>query len=134
VTRRIVTRTGPMPLLSVGQGVAVAGCVVMAVGVARAALAVVLAGLFVAVASFGLVMPTATTLAMGQVPDLSGAASGILGICQFSAGAAASPLAGLGGSPWSLVTVMTVSAAAGLLLRLALVGRPRATSPERTTL
>jgi MFS transporter, DHA1 family, multidrug resistance protein len=81
----------------------------------------VLAGLFLAVASLGLVMPMATSLGMAQVPGRAGSASGVIGICQFTVGAAASPLAGLGGSAWSLVLVVGVSAVAGLALRLLLL-------------
>jgi DHA1 family bicyclomycin/chloramphenicol resistance-like MFS transporter len=135
LTRRVVARTGPRRLLSIGQGLAIAGAVVLAAGVARSALGVVLAGLFLAVASRGLVMPTSTALAMAQVPERAGSASGIIGISQFSAAAAASPLAGIGGSPWALVTVMLVSAVAGLALRLVLSAQPRPSSqftPEGT--
>ena len=64
-----------------------------------------MAGLFLAVASLGLVIPAATTLGMAAAVGRAGSASGVLGICQFTVGAIAAPLAGAGGSPWSLVVV-----------------------------
>jgi MFS transporter, DHA1 family, multidrug resistance protein len=119
--RYLVSRIRPQRLLLVGQLAAIAGSGVLAVGVARTELAAVLAGLFAAVASIGLVTPMATSLGMAHVPGRAGSASGVIGICQFAVGAIASPLAGLGGSAWSLVLVVGVSAVAGLGLRLLLL-------------
>ncbi len=133
VTRHLVARTGPGPLLTVGQLTAVVGCAVLALGVARSSLPVVMVGLLLAVASLALVMPTATSLGMSEAPGRAGSASGVMGICQFTAGAIASPLAGLGGSPWSLVVVMTVSALAGLLLRVVLLRTTSAPDPSPST-
>jgi len=132
LTRHLVTRTGPSRLLLAGQITAIIGCAVLAVGVGRTSLPLVMAGLFLAVASLGLVMPTATSLAMAHAPGRAGSASGVMGICQFAVGAAASPLAGLGGSAWPLVAVMATSAVAGLGLRLALLRSPTGTQHTRT--
>ena len=122
VTRHLVARTGPRRLLLAGQLGSIVGAVVLALGVAVVGLAAVLVGLFVAVASLGLVMPMATSLGMAQAAGWGGAASGVIGICQFTVGAIASPLAGLGGTAWSLVLVVGVSALAGLGVRLVLSG------------
>jgi len=126
-TRHLVGRVGPRRLLFGGQVVAILGA--LFAGVARTSLPVFLVGLFLAVASIGSVMPTATSLAMAEAPGRAGSASGVMGICQFSVGALASPLAGLGGSPWSLVVVVGVSAVAGLVLRILLLG-PKHVSPS----
>jgi len=128
-TRHLVGRVGPRRLLFGGQVVAILGAAVLFAGVARTSLPVFLVGLFLAVASIGSVMPTATSLAMAEAPGRAGSASGVMGICQFSVGALASPLAGLGGSPWSLVVVAGVSAVAGLVLRILLLG-PKHVSPS----
>jgi len=132
LTRHLVTRTSPTRLLLAGQVVAIIGCALLAVGVGRTSLALVMTGLFLAVASLGLVMPTATSLAMGEAPGRAGSASGVMGICQFAVGAAASPLAGLGGSAWPLVVVMATSAVAGLALRLLLLRSTTGTANVRS--
>ena len=126
VTRHIVGRTGPRRLLLVGQVSAILGVAIFAAGVVASSLPLVVLGLFVSIASLGLVMPAATALGMAEAPGHAGAASGVMGISQFTVGALASPLAGLAGSPWSLVVVMGVSAVAGLVVRLALLAGARA--------
>ena len=131
-TRHLVGRIGPPRLLFSGQVVAILGAAVLFAGVARTSLPVFLVGLFLAVASIGSVMPTATSLAMAEAPGRAGSASGVMGICQFSVGALASPLAGLGGSPWSLVVVVGVSALAGLVLRILLLGPKHVSPPVRS--
>ena len=131
-TRHHVGRVGPPRLLFSGQVVAILGAAVLFAGVARTSLPVFLVGLFLAVASIGSVMPTATSLAMAEAPGRAGSASGVMGICQFSVGALASPLAGLGGSPWSLVVVVGVSALAGLVLRILLLGPKHVSPPVRS--
>lgn len=62
-------------------------------------------------------------------PDTAGAASALFGVCQFSAGAAASWLAGaLGGDAEAMAMVMSACAAGSLLAYLALLLRSPATS------
>ena len=121
LTRQMVARTGAARLLTLGQLGMVLGAAVLASGLAVSSLAAVLLGLFVAVSSLGLVMPNGTALGMRQAEGRAGTAAGVLGICQFTVGAIASPLAGLGGSPWSMVVVIGASAVAGLLLRVLLL-------------
>jgi len=132
VTRHVVSRTGPRRLLVVGQVCAILGVAALAVGVAASSLALVVLGLFVAISTLGLVMPTATALGMAEAPGRAGSASGVMGICQFTVGAIASPLAGLGGSAWSLVVVMGVSAVAGLVLRILLLLPTRTSTTVRS--
>lgn len=127
VTRHLVARAGPRRLLLSGQLGSIVGAAGLAAGVAGLGLAAVLAGLFVSVASLGLVMPMATSLGMAEAAGWGGAGSGVIGISQFTVGAVASPLAGLGDSAWSLVIVVGLSALAGLGLRLVLLG-PRTTA------
>jgi DHA1 family bicyclomycin/chloramphenicol resistance-like MFS transporter len=113
-TRHFVVRVGAPRLLLIGQVAAVVGTAVIAVGTALDLLALVLAGLFVAIGSLGLVMPSITMLALAHAPDRAGSASGLIGIVQFSAGALCSPLAGAGGSVWSFVAVLGTAAVLGL--------------------
>ena len=120
VSRQLVARVGAPRLLTVGQVATVLGSVGLVLGVWWSSLPLVLVGLFVAIASLGLVMPNATALGMRQAEGRAGSAAGVMGICQFTVGAIASPLAGLGGSAWSMVVVIGVCAVAGIVLRLLL--------------
>ena len=56
-----------------------------------------LGSLFVMVSAVGLVFPTATALAMADYPNQAGAASSLLGLGQYFAGAVAAPLVGIAG-------------------------------------
>jgi DHA1 family bicyclomycin/chloramphenicol resistance-like MFS transporter len=123
LSRHLVGRSGSGRLLAGGHVSSGVAAVVLGVGVGLHSLPLVMIGLFFAVASLGLVIPAATTLGMAAAAGRAGSASGVLGICQFTVGALAAPLAGAGGSPWSLVAVVAVSALAGPLL-LHLLRRP----------
>jgi DHA1 family bicyclomycin/chloramphenicol resistance-like MFS transporter len=69
------------------------------------------------------------SLGMAAAEGRAGSAAGVFGIVQFACGAAASPLAGSGGSPWSLVVVLGVGAVAGPLLLRLLRRTPSPTTP-----
>jgi DHA1 family bicyclomycin/chloramphenicol resistance-like MFS transporter len=133
VSRQLVGRVAPGRLLRVGQLDAVGGAALVAAGVAADSLPCVLLGLFVAISSIGLVMPSATALGMAEAPGRAGSASGVVGICQFGAGSLAAPLAGLGGSPWALVTVMGVGALAGPVLLTLLLHHTRPPSAQEAS-
>ncbi|WP_169816422.1 Bcr/CflA family efflux MFS transporter [Demequina soli] len=122
-TRHLVARVGSARILAAGHASSAAGAVVLGIGVAAGSLAVVLAGLFLAIASIGLIIPSVTTLAMAAARTRAGAASGLLGIVQFTAGAIASPLAGAGGSAWALVAVVGAGALLGPLAVALVAGR-----------
>ncbi len=122
-TRQLVATVGSRRLLGMGHLLTLSGVAVLGVGVGLDALPVVLAGVFLAIASVGLIVPSVMALGMAVERERAGAASGLLGICQFIAGAIASPLAGVAGSPWSLVAVMAVGAVSGPLAVRALAGR-----------
>ena len=74
--------------------------------------ALMLPALFLAVASLGLILGNATALAIAQAPRAAGTASAFLGALQFSFGALASPLVGLGGEDNALPMAVVMSAAA----------------------
>ncbi len=60
-------------------------------------LPILLVSLFVMVAAIGLVLPTSTALALADYPDQAGAASSLLGLGQYVAGALVAPLVGIAG-------------------------------------
>jgi MFS transporter, DHA1 family, multidrug resistance protein len=126
-TRQLVARFGPQRLLLAGQLGSLVGAVLIVTGIALPSLPLLLVGMFVLLSSFGLTMPNSTALGMHEAPGRAGSAAGVMGICQFTIGALASPLAGLGGSPWSMALVITACAAAGLVGRVLLLAR---TAPD----
>jgi len=110
-------RLGPARLLSSGvwaSGVGAAGLVVSVT--AHFGLAGVLPSLFVAVSAVGVVMPSATALAMAEYPHIAGSASGLLGVLQFLIGAACAPLVGAFGTTSALPMAVVIAALAFLAL------------------
>lgn len=79
--------------------------------------------LFVVLSSLGLVLPNSTALALERHRDSSGTASALLGAVQYAMGAAAAPLAGLGGSGSALPMAagIALAAAAGLFLAVVII-------------
>jgi DHA1 family bicyclomycin/chloramphenicol resistance-like MFS transporter len=77
------------------------------------------------VSAVGFIFPTATALAMADYPERAGAASSLLGLFQFSAGAVAAPLVGIAGQTTAVplgVVALTASALGALVF--VLVARP----------
>ena len=87
----------------------------------------VLIGLFLVVASVGLVFPNASALAMADHPDRAGSASALLGLCQFVFGAVSAPLVGVAGTGTAvpMAVVIAVSSGAAVVAYVALAGRAR---------
>lgn len=95
----LVDRMPLRRLLAVGlAGTALGGVALLGAVAANVGLLGVLAALFVVVSSQGVVLPNATTLALSGHPRTAGSASALLGVLQYSIGAAAAPLVGLGGT------------------------------------
>lgn len=95
----LVGRTSEGVLLTSGLVAATLG----GIGVLLAALfslplAALLVPLFILVASIGMVMPNASSLALADHPQSAGAASALLGVLQFAIGGFATPLVNIGGS------------------------------------
>ncbi|GAA5064885.1 multidrug effflux MFS transporter [Nocardia callitridis] len=86
--------------------------------------------LWCTVASLGLVVANATTLALGEARQAAGTASAVLGALQFLLAAAISPLVGIGGDHTALpmAIVMVVSAGFGLVAFVVATGRRGARS------
>ncbi len=115
----IANATGGMALLSV---VTIGGMGAMgAVGLVG-----ILPSLFVVVASLGFVLPNATALALQDHPHIAGSASALLGVLQFSIGAAAAPLVGAFGARTALpmsVVIATLGCSALLAFMVLVRGR-----------
>lgn len=122
---RLAHRVAPRRLLLAGLLVAVTGgAALVATSVAGLPLPAVLPGLFLVVASVGLVMPNATALAMSGHPGQAGSASALLGVMQFALGAAAAPLVGAAGTVTAVpMALLMLSLAVAALLAFALLTR-----------
>jgi DHA1 family bicyclomycin/chloramphenicol resistance-like MFS transporter len=99
VNGRLVGRFGPMKLFSVGALGLAAGSAGMLFFLATHVLGLyaVLACMFLVVSSNGFVSPNAMALALNDFPHAAGSASALLGVLQFSIGAAAAPITGVAG-------------------------------------
>ncbi len=120
---RLLHRFRPDQLFRTGfVGLAVGGTSFVAAVVGGGlGLAGAIIPLFVVLSSLGLVLPNSTALALERHRDSSGTASALLGTVQYAMGAAAAPLAGLGGSGSALPMALGIAAPALLGLAMALV-------------
>jgi MFS transporter, DHA1 family, multidrug resistance protein len=95
---RLVRRHPPLRVLQGALLVNCVGAIALAISVlARLGFVSLIVSLFVMVSSIGMIMPTASALALADHPERAGAASSLLGLAQFIAGAAAAPLVGIAG-------------------------------------
>lgn len=115
---RLVGRVAPERLLLTGiSGVALGGlALLIIVGIGGIGLAGILPALFVLVASQGMVLPNATTLALADHPRSAGSASALLGVMQFAIGAVAAPLVGLGDGSTALPMALVIALLGGAAL------------------
>jgi DHA1 family bicyclomycin/chloramphenicol resistance-like MFS transporter len=100
VNARLVARVEPVVLLRRAMAsTATAALVLLAVLLAGGLGAwAVMVPLFAIVCSFAFALPNATALALGDHPEVAGAASALLGVIQFVSGAAVAPLVGIAGT------------------------------------
>jgi DHA1 family bicyclomycin/chloramphenicol resistance-like MFS transporter len=126
---RLVGRVPERVLLLSGLLLGVlGGAAVLASALFRAPLVLLLVSLFLLVSSIGLVMPNASSLALASHARSAGAASALLGVLQFVVGAAATPLAGLGG-PGTAVPMAATMAGFAVLALVAFVALTRDVRP-----
>jgi DHA1 family bicyclomycin/chloramphenicol resistance-like MFS transporter len=127
---RLVRRVPVRSLLLMGLVTSTAAAVVLIVVVlgSTPGLLVVLAPLFVVVASRGLVSANATVLGVKRAPA-AGAASAVLGACMFGGGILVSPLMALGGEG-SAVPMAAVVAGGAVAALLATVVLTRGDRPQ----
>jgi len=100
VSARLVGRVSPQKLLTWGVATIAIAATALLMGILSGiGLAGVLASFFVMTASLGFIAPNATALALANTNTrTAGSASALLGVLQFSIGAVAAPLVGLGGT------------------------------------
>ena len=101
INGRLVGRVAPARLLVVGLiANATGGMALLSVVTIGGAIGLVgiLPSLFVVVSGLGFVLPNATALALSDHPRIAGSASALLGVLQYSIGAAAAPLVGAFGA------------------------------------
>jgi DHA1 family bicyclomycin/chloramphenicol resistance-like MFS transporter len=123
---RLVGRFPERPLLAVGlTASAVGGVGVLLAAVFSLPLPALLVPLVLLVASVGMVMPNASSLAMAEHPHNAGSASALVGVLQFVVGGLATPLVSLGGanSAIPMGTVMASFAVAALIAFVTLTRR-----------
>jgi DHA1 family bicyclomycin/chloramphenicol resistance-like MFS transporter len=105
-----LARTGPRRLAAIGlrAGLIVAVGLLVAV-LGHAGLAAVLVCFFLLMASYGLVSPNVTALAMAEHPQVAGSASALMGVAQFAVGAAVAPLVGVAGTHSAVPTAIVIA-------------------------
>lgn len=109
VSGRLVGRVSSHTLLAWGiAGITLGGVSLLIAALSGVGLAGVLPALFVLVASLGLIMPNAATLALAEVRAV-GSASALLGVLQFAIGAIAAPLVGIVGSATAIPMAVAIS-------------------------
>jgi DHA1 family bicyclomycin/chloramphenicol resistance-like MFS transporter len=107
---RLVGRVAPQTLLAWGiAALATGGTALLVVVLSGIGLAGVLPSLFLIVASLGLIAPNATALALAGT-QTAGSAAALLGVLQFSIGAVAAPLVGMGGTTTAVPMAAAIAA------------------------
>jgi MFS transporter, DHA1 family, multidrug resistance protein len=126
---RLVDRVSSQTLLNWGvAAIAIGAMTLLVVVLIGVGLVGVLPSLFVIVASLGLIAPNATTLALANT-RAAGSAAALLGVLQFTIGAVAAPLVGLGGTA-TAVPMAAAIAAFGIATLIALIVLCRPAQPR----
>lgn len=123
----LVRRVGARRLMRTGLVVAsLGGLTLVTAAIVRTGLWPVLGGFFLVVASYGLVAPNATALAMADQPHQAGSASALMGAIQFLTGSLVAPLTGLGGTGSAIPAALVIAGCAWAALAVSLtLGRQR---------
>ena len=118
----LVVYIPPIHLLARGLiATAVGGLMLVLSAVSGIGLIGILPSLFIIVSSIGFVLPNATTLVLSGRPGIAGSASALLGLLQYSIGAAAVPIVGAFGNktiPMSVVIALLGISALGVFMLL----------------
>lgn len=118
----LVVYIPPIRLLSRGLiATAVGGVMLVLSAMSGIGLIGILPSLFIIVSSIGFVLPNATTLMLSGRPGIAGSASALLGLLQYSIGAAAVPIVGAFGNktiPMSVVIALLGISALGVFMLL----------------
>lgn len=131
-----VKQMSPRLLRRAGLAVLAAATMVLIAAATLGGLPILLIGLASFTFACGIILPNATAAAMASRPEISGAASGVVGATQFIAGATAAAVVGIfrPGTVIGMVTTMAAFAFISLALGLALDRtRPAAVLPASRT-
>jgi DHA1 family bicyclomycin/chloramphenicol resistance-like MFS transporter len=135
INGRLVGRVSPPKLLAGAlTAVTVGGAALLIAVLGQSGLAGILPALFVVVASQGMVLPNATALALADYPSAAGSASALLGVLQFSIGAAVAPLVGIGGTNTALPMAIVIAALGICALTMFMLFARRASKPFSSSL
>jgi DHA1 family bicyclomycin/chloramphenicol resistance-like MFS transporter len=128
----LVRRRGPTVALRTGLSVQLASSSALLLAVLLdSGLPVVLPILLVAVASYALVVPSATALGMEAHRSRAGTASGVMGLAMFGLSGALAPLVSLSGAtPLLMASAMAVAGALALVITLAIPRRGPDRQPD----
>jgi len=129
----LLARYSPRALLGVSLvSLLAAGLALVAVtAIGGLGIAAVAVPFFVLVASMGVATPNVTALALSLHPDVAGSASAYFGTLRLALGAAATPLATIGGAVSDVpMALLMAGAAAGALAVFAATSRRPAPIPE----
>ncbi|WP_163508916.1 multidrug effflux MFS transporter [Fodinicola acaciae] len=95
---RLLSRFSMTRLLAVGLAMTAGGGIALLVCVvAGAGIAGIVPTLFVAVSGIGMIFPNSVALAMSAHGERAGSASAVIGVVQFTCGAAIAPVVGIAG-------------------------------------
>lgn len=124
---RLVERLGSRKLMAIGLGIyLIGGWLLLAVVAANVGLPGILPALFMVVASVGFIAPNSLALALANHGKVSGSASALIGVLQFTIGAAVSPLVSIGGNLSAFpVAIIIALVGSGAVLSFLLLTRPR---------
>jgi DHA1 family bicyclomycin/chloramphenicol resistance-like MFS transporter len=123
---RMVGRLGPARLMRRGLvGVLAASLAALLVTVTGLGLWALLLSFFVLLSANGIVLPNGTAAALSEQEGALGAASALLGLGQFGAGALVAPLVGVGGSHDALPMALVIAAAGVSAITINLLFAPR---------
>lgn len=117
VNARIVRKLGPLPIAKMGNAILLAAAAgLVAASLADAPAPVILALLFITVASMGVNMPNNSALAVSRATCIAGSASAFMGSGQFIVAGLLSPLVGVAAAagmsqPVAMAAVMLACAA-----------------------
>lgn len=131
VNARVVGRFGQLRLLSIGVTLlAFFSSLVLLVILADPVIELLLPALWCAVASLGLILANATSLALDRTRRAAGTGSALIGLMQYALAAVVAPLVGLGGDATAVPMAVAMTACALLAATALLWVRVRTAQPS----
>jgi DHA1 family bicyclomycin/chloramphenicol resistance-like MFS transporter len=126
LTIALLRRRGARAVLAGGLALMVVGVAALCVAVSAGwGTGIVLVALLAAIAALGIILPTATALALRGHAEQAGAASALLGGSQYLAGALAGPLVSLSGATGTAMAVGMAIFTVAALISYWRIGGPR---------